>query len=164
EFGALRASRPQTSVVMAATSSGTLVKSPRRSRSVVMSRSAPRRMKGDRVTIRILCDEEATEGAIGKRGEDGAASPDERVVQHAGVVAGDPEHHAHAEWPGFGKRPHRLSQRQRDRRCLEHDRARRIVSCRFETEYLYVKLSGRGEISNLQGDEIRPNWCCHGDP
>ena len=127
-------------------------------------RSAPRRMKGDRVTVRILCDEEATEGAIGKGGEDGAASLDERVVQHAGVAAGDPEHHAHAEWPGFGKRPHRLSQRQRDRRCLEHDRARRTVGCRFETKYLYVKLSGRGEISNLQGDEIRPNWCCHGDP
>jgi hypothetical protein len=76
-------------------------------------------MKGDRVTIRILCDEEATEGAIGKGGEDGAASLDERVVQHAGVVAGDPEHHAHAEWPGLGKRPDGLSQRQRDRRCLE---------------------------------------------
>jgi hypothetical protein len=74
-------------------------------------RSAPRRMKGDRVTVRILCDEEATD--------------------------------AYAEWPGFGKRPHRLSQRQRDRRCLEHDRARWTVSCRFETEYLYVKLSGR---------------------
>src|SRR6267142_1111165 len=69
-------------------------------------RSAPRRMKGDRVAVRILCDEEATEGAIGKGGEDGAAPLDELVVQHAGVVAGDPEHHAHAEWPGFGKRPH----------------------------------------------------------
>jgi hypothetical protein len=55
-------------------------------------------MKGDRVTVRILCDEEATEGAIGKRGEDDAASLDERIVQHAGVVAGDPEHHAYAKW------------------------------------------------------------------
>ena len=35
-------------------------------------RSAPRRMKGDRITVRILCDEKATEGAIGKGGEDGA--------------------------------------------------------------------------------------------
>jgi len=57
-------------------------------------------MKGDRASVGILRDEEATEGAIGKGGEDGAAPLDERVVQHAGVVAGDPEHHAHAEWPG----------------------------------------------------------------
>ena len=68
-------------------------------------RSARRRMKGDRVTVRILCDEEATEGAIGKGDEDGAASLNERVVHHAGVVARDPEYHAHAEWPSFGKRP-----------------------------------------------------------
>ena len=107
---------------------------PDKTSTVRRRRSAPRRMKGDRVAVRILRDEEATEGAIGNGGEDGAASLDERIVQHVGVVAGDPEHHAHAEWPGFGKRPDRLSQRQRDRRCLENDRARWTVRCRFETE------------------------------
>src|ERR1700735_142297 len=122
--------------------------------------SAPRRMKGDRVAIGITGNEEATEGTVGKRAEDRAAPPDDLVVQRVCVVARDPEHHAHTERARFRKRTQRLSQRQRDRRGLENDRARRTLRRGFETEDLQVELSGCGEAAHLQGNEVWADRRC----
>lgn len=63
------------------------------------SRSAPRRMEGDRIAIGIGGDEKATEGAVGGWAEDHPATLDNQVVQHVGVGARDPQHHPHPERP-----------------------------------------------------------------
>src|ERR1700735_3785625 len=123
--------------------------------------SAPRRMKGDRVAIGITGNEEATEGTVGKRAEDRAAPLDDQVVQRVSVVARDPEHHAYTERPRFGKRTERLSQRQRDRRGLENDRAWRTLRRSFETEDLHVEFTGCGEAAHLQGNEVGADRRCH---
>src|ERR1700726_1422643 len=107
-------------------------------------------MKGDRVAIGITGNEEATEGTVGKRAEDRAAPLDDQVVQRVSVVARDPEHHAHTERPRFGQRTERLSQRQRDRRGLENDRARRTLRRGFETEALQEELTQSGGGGTLQ--------------
>src|SRR5271168_3869781 len=98
-------------------------------------------MKGDRVAIGITGNEEATEGAVGKRAEDRAAPLDDQIVERVSVVARDPEHHAHTKRPRFGKRTERLSQRQRDRRGFEDDCAWRTPRRGFETEDLHVELT-----------------------
>src|SRR5580692_10961163 len=123
--------------------------------------SVPRRMKGDRVAIRITGNEEAAEGTVSKRTEDRAAPLDDQVVQRVSVIARDPEHHARTERPRVGKRTERLSQRQRDRRGLENDRARRTLRRGFETEDLHVELTGCGEAAHLQGNEVGADWRCH---
>src|ERR1700683_5461270 len=126
-----------------------------------MSGGAPRRMKGDRIAIGITGNEEATEGTVGKRAQDRAAALDDPVVQRVSVVARDPEHYADTERPRFGKRTKRFSQRQRNRRGLENDRARRTLRRGFETEDLHVELTGCGEVAHLQGNEVGAKWGCH---
>src|ERR1700722_10002946 len=118
-------------------------------------------MKGDRVAIGITGNKEATERTRGKRAEDRAAPLDDQVVQCVGVVARDPEHHAHTERSRFGKRTERLSQRQRDRRGLENQRARWTLRRGFKTEDLLVELTGFGEAAHLQGNEVGADWRCH---
>lgn len=118
-------------------------------------------MKRDRVAIRISSDKEATKGAVGEWAEDRAVPLDNEVVQRIGVGARDPEHHADAERPRFGKRTQRLAQRQRDRLGFEDDRAGRKVRRGFETEDLDIELAGCGEVAHLQGDEVGTDRGCH---